>query len=157
MRQCELHVRPGLSIEYERGKNPAQKTKQTNKKTWFTVLQTLTNMAIKAHFVTQKPTQIVDMFIASLSEQLNQQSEFSQSPEWLIKYFPYSLPTTVVFPLYAPQKNSQDQTQEDTSRLCGKIRVPFLLDVHFSALHFQGIPCLETFFSKRRNYQAPRF
>lgn len=32
MRQCELHVRPGLSIEYERGKNPAQKTKQTNKK-----------------------------------------------------------------------------------------------------------------------------
>lgn len=37
------------------------------KKTWFTFLQTLTNVAIKAHFIVQKPTWMVDIFIASLS------------------------------------------------------------------------------------------
>lgn len=35
--------------------------------------------------------------------------------------------------------------------------MPFLLDVHFSSLDSQGIQCLETFFSKRKNYCAPHF
>lgn len=42
--------------------------KEEKQKTWFTFLQTLTNVTIKAHFIVQKPMWMVDIFIASLSE-----------------------------------------------------------------------------------------
>lgn len=58
--QCELNGRPVLSVGYKRGKS--------HEKNWFKVLQTLTNMAIKARFIIQKPTSRVEIFIASLSE-----------------------------------------------------------------------------------------
>lgn len=55
-----------------------------------------------------------------------------------------------------PRKTRKTGLQRTQARYVVKW-VPFLLDVHFSALDSQGRQCLETFFSKRKNCCAPHF
>lgn len=48
-KQCEMKIRPVLSIVYGVGGREIK----FKKKNWFALLQTLTNMIIQAHFITQ--------------------------------------------------------------------------------------------------------